>query len=344
MKGDPVFLPASARRLITRCFPAACAVASAVSAHAVYVGSYQGTPPDGLFYGNVRVLYKDGNSTVTGSGVLLAPKLDAKGTGAWLYVLTADHVVRGRNPGDIKIGFGQGSSVNSRVALIDNVALGPKYGNTNDIVDLAMVNVYVANWSGPGGLQSLYPFDPASLGTAGQGSIYMAGYGATGKIDNGKPGFVDVVKNPDMKWDIGYNKGYTSIAKEVTTYVKRTNTTYRFLGDSAPLRFTRGGLFGNGWPPLYSDSYVMPGDSGGPTYQVDGNGTWNLVGIHSFGAYNTAAGTVAGGSMFTDVDVGSYTKWINDTYNSMPTPEPASMAALGIGALALLGRRRLRKR
>ena len=99
--------------------------------------------------------YQPNATIVVGGHIANVPNL--------IEQIDADHVVRGKNPNNVKIGFGRPGNPNARVALIDDLVLGPKYGNTNDIVDLAMLNVHIANWSGPGGLRNSFPFDPANF-------------------------------------------------------------------------------------------------------------------------------------------------------------------------------------
>lgn len=83
------------------------------------------------------------------------------------------------------------------------------------------------------------------------------------------------------------------------------------------------------------------GDSGGGALFLDENSRWRLVGINSYiddnpgspnGAYNDY-GDLAG-----FVKLNSYGSWI--TQRIGPVPEPGTWAALGLGAAALMRRRR----
>jgi hypothetical protein len=104
--------------------------------------------------------------------------------------------------------------------------------------------------------------------------------------------------------------------------------------------------FGDGGPILNGNTNLEAtyagGDSGGGAF-LNISGVWRLVGTNDFifDANNPPNGNNwdfgdGGGA----IHLGAYQNWIESTIH--PVPEPASLAALGIGALALLRRRRAR--
>jgi hypothetical protein len=100
---------------------------------------------------------------------------------------------------------------------------------------------------------------------------------------------------------------------------------------------TGNGTLGQG--ALAREGGLWFGDSGG-AWLVDNGGSWNLVGVNSYiddgnnnGEFNNW-GDLGGG-----VALKSYQGWIN---SHMAVPEPASLAALSLGMLAIVRRRRKR--
>ena len=124
------------------------------------------------------------------------------------------------------------------------------------------------------------------------------------------------------------------------------------------------------YSPLTVDPYtatsevdIAPGDSGGPSF-YDGE----IVGVHDLGVCLTASGECASvdttpsgpslctandscfGEMYADTSVADNAAWIESqevpgeqgSQDSQPVPEasPFALLALGVAALALLGRRR----
>lgn len=99
-------------------------------------------------------------------------------------------------------------------------------------------------------------------------------------------------------------------------------------------------LFGDmDLPEVWLEGGTAPGDSGGPTF-VEVDGSWEIIGITSWGenpVFADDAMRVQGryGDLSVLTDATAHHTWVVET-----VPEPGTMAALALGALALLRRRR----
>ncbi len=91
------------------------------------------------------------------------------------------------------------------------------------------------------------------------------------------------------------------------------------------------------------------GDSGGPTFQSDGSGGYNLIGVHSDASSHTSFTTNEDSSITTqnwantgvdfwdDVQISSYTDWIAKEIPLIDVPEPSSLFLAGASLLFLGG-------
>ena len=109
--------------------------------------------------------------------------------------------------------------------------------------------------------------------------------------------------------------------------------------------------------PVNLEYSIAPGDSGGGLFVPTPYGD-RLAGVNSFGASFDGNTNSSYGDYFGDTRVGPFRGWISSVLggqasylNSGPVrqagvfydtlvPEPASISLIGLGGLALLGRRR----
>jgi len=291
------------------------------------------------------------NRNDAGTGTVIAIKPDVQGSGGWLCVLTADHVVRGAQ--EVWIGFGNsnvlpwqrnnpgwGAAWHYQAPL---VFLGPQNPN-NTVVDLAILGVRVPNLANlpPMRLPSIaVPLVPFIR------DIIVAGFGIQADPDPNLPGRYAATgpygiyrsgrNTIDALWSPNQWGGWTD-----------NNNNVRYLFDAVVyhLDFDPPAV----WLPQRGDAHIFPGDSGGPSFQaVDWNGDgdfddpgeWRLVGVHSASQRgiinNRLVATV--GDRSIDVNAGAYWRWIDRTCKLVP--EPASVIALAVGLMGLAyGRRR----
>jgi hypothetical protein len=87
-------------------------------------------------------------------------------------------------------------------------------------------------------------------------------------------------------------------------------------------------------------SYILNGDSGGPTFQADKKGVYDwLVGVHQSTTINTAGGQqyAVPGNTWQDVNANQYLDWITRSCIAASVPEPSSWILSVIAGGVLLG-------
>lgn len=249
-----------------------------------------------------------------GSGTVIDRHNDPTGTGGWLCVLTADHVVAESFSWSIGLGDAPGTSYDAQYRF-----RGP-VGSGGLRADIAVLGVHVPNMSSLPLLEIApvdHPFDIPS-------GITQAGFGDQGAI--GAPRQYDVVSvygqyrsgknmidsSPSFAWDI-----------------------YQFTSLQGDLDFSPS----TGWPPESGESHPLFGDSGGPSLQKDPETQlWELVGVHS--AIEATGSVVPEGTRWWDVRAGTYQTWIAS--QCALVPEPGTIAVIGLGIAFLASRRRRR--
>lgn len=350
------------------------------------VGKYVENLP--LSISNSIVQIKN-NAGGTGTGEVVAIVPAAAG-GEYLDILTADHVVRD--------GFGIIDNAPSIVTTFANArGGGGSWAGTNitsdftipnpdgtSAVDLALYSIYLPGpWTNqlPAGLTAL---SLTKVAAKQNDAIIQAGYGNEGTVTNATTGNFAPFKNvktPAFVYSPLFNFGQgfgTLVAGDNT--VGNTprgmavfNSTFMQKGAAVPYTFDAltGGtnLAANATGGYDGTTYLMGGDSGGPTFEVaqipDPNNpgamiaSYSLYGVHSASVTTRYSGNLNDMIQFDvnsqigapqaadpnylwyDVDVSSYTNWITTAEALVNVPEPTT-AGLLAAAIGLLGRRRER--
>jgi len=263
----------------------------------------------------------------TGSGVVYHIKLDDPGnkdSGGWLCVLTADHV------SGVTVGFGNagGGGLSLEASLRINGPITGKKDGKDTFLDLAMLGVRFKKLSD---LPKLGNHVITKLDKDVR--VVQAGYGPGASVD-----YIAGAYYSDEKYGTyrSWDNAKTSVNPNYDRKNKEGTKLYQFVGLEGRLYFTRDGR------NRYGSSYLFPGDSGGPTFQMIGD-AWKLVGVHS-GAqfFKDDAGQeyAPTGSVWTDVHLADYNDWIMKSCDAVP--EPASIAGLSGGLAVLIARRRKR--
>jgi hypothetical protein len=233
------------------------------------------------------------------------------------WILTAAHMGAPGSSGTLTIGGNNYS--------ITTLLVHPNYDSTTLAFDFAVAQLTstVSNVT-----PSAYYNGGGKLGRTGT-SVGFGGFGTglTGATQAGgtKRAFTNVIEMSDgtyLDCDFDNPAG-----------------TANMMNQFAPSSPTPTALEGN----------VAPGDSGGGLFMDFGFGQW-LSGVTSYvwwdGGDSTFPdgapyGRYGQGSGWADISLGA--AWIQQTTGIAPVPEPASIAAVGLGVLALLRRRRTSK-
>lgn len=260
-----------------------------------------------------------------GTGTVLHKKDDTgMGQGAWLCVLTADHVTRGAN--NFTVGFNNGQTYkNFGVGSTQFFSIsGPTFNN--GLVDLAILTFYAPDRTLLPALANV-PLAGAAVGD----NVILAGYGdtnitaVTGGVNPPGPARSYQVKS-------SYGTMRTGVDSVENTGANYTRGIYTFQAMQGFLDFAPKPPPAV-WPPTSGDAYVLSGDSGGPSFL---NG--KLVGVHSGSQSRFAVGIeyVDERSRWSDVDMGvaNYSNWVTGLCEAVP--EPSSLVAMITGGFALL--------
>lgn len=261
-----------------------------------------------------------------GTGIVIKRKRDRQGTGGWLCVLTADHVLARTSDEDRHwyIGFLDGDvpeygerDYRASIRIRHRDARGKR-------ADLAILGVYIPDFS-------RIPEIPDSIPIAApiaEVHLVACGYGWHGTRQQRPNRYVV----HDSFGTFRNGKNYWEDTNGATHTFTQHEITYEYSSIKFDLDFpdeNRG------------EAHVLPGDSGGPSLQLS-NGNWVLTGIHSSGSRLVDANNngveddgdyAEEGHFSIDVRLIDYIEWINASCNAVP--EPFSLTALCTGLLGL---------
>ncbi len=187
-----------------------------------------------------------------------------------------------------------------------------------------------------GAMTNFYDYGSAPLGS----KVTLVGYGKTGSIGANPSG----ASNPNRERYIAHNN-VDEIYYDVSLSVNGPEfAAYAYDLDNAATGAGDVNFIGSN-AALSDEGGIADQDSGsGWFYEVGGRA--RLIAVSSgVGSTNTVTGFGTNSPYeYGDVGVGAaldpYKAWIFNTTNVQAVPEPASMLALGLGAAALLRRRK----
>lgn len=308
-----------------------------------------GVLPAGLENAVVRVSATGGGP---GTGTIISITPDNSGGNVYC-VLTADHVLRdaanpGGLPASVSIGFGSvaGTAAGNFPYSTTNTATQVKLDAP---VDLAVFSIDI-----PKAQLGNLPVITAATVTApvipatGTSPIIQAGYGDQATVGVGAPFAAGQAYYESQAQYGTYASGMNTISL-ASPFGRYANGIYAFSALQGIPTFTLDAS-GN---PLSATSYVLSGDSGGPTFQTFSNGKIGLIGVHSASTPGAAlpggqeAVSGSGAYQWTDVNASVYNAWINTNCTAVDAaavPEPAALALMAIGGAALLLVQRKRQR
>jgi hypothetical protein len=304
--------------------------------------------------------YSEGGSSFSATGTLIAPD----------WVLTAGHnfSTAGGVTGTFNIGALQSSFSSTSIFFHPSWAGSPNVGPTQG-ADIALVRLNAP-------ITGIAPSRVASAGNFVGLTSVTVGYGAWGDgtaASNPGDGNKRAMMNRiDRQYATPFNgngpQGGILVTDFDNTNANRntldranvlandpgfslynqsySNLSDTFLPDGQTSAAGFGGLptardvFGDSeLPEVWMEGSTGQGDSGGPTF-ANLEGEWQIIGVTSWGenpVYADEAWRTQGryGDLSVLVDATQHAAWIDAT-----VPEPSSLAVIGLGALALLRRKR----
>jgi hypothetical protein len=303
-----------------------CGTGPRAAAEALYNTDFD-LNPAGLRFAAVRVGVDFGKGMVdNGTGTVISITPDGFG-GNWYCILTADHVVRG----GIQAGAAFGSKADPydpagqyfyRTTSPARIRLD---GGTR--VDLAVFGVDV-----PAGANVPLFRVPNIVAPVDKGMIVQVGYGNTAKPQTGDP--VPAKAQYDVnKGTFGdYRAGSNTISKLVAGY--DTMVPIAGMGGTTYLYDSIEGTFAFSAGRTSATTYILSGDSGGPTFGSNGTGSFDLAGVHSVSKANfDMMGNEFNvpGDLWHDVNASQYLDFIQQACADVTSPEPGSLVLLGTG-------------
>lgn len=248
------------------------------------------------------------------------------------HVLTAAHVVAGKEAGRIRFNLNFGGNLSHQIGA-SAVFVHPSFsglktsGITHD--DIAVVRLASPI---PNGVP-IYQLERGSL--VASTTATLVGYGSTGDGINGVTGggSATVKRVGRNNLDAFFADDGGSGRLEIYVFdFDGPDASSNKIGPATPQNLTLGNAV---------EVTVAGGDSGSPAFVPGPAGTWRIAGVNTFvspeAPFNQQFGGLGGGVL-----VSGYGDWI-DAVIAAPIPEPAVWLQLGMGC-GLLGLLNLRRR
>jgi hypothetical protein len=274
---------------------------------------------------------------VFGSGIVLGARRDGPNSATGrLCVLTGFHNTEApatalTRIARVFVAFGNGNDFRTnRFSVRYTDLIRPPANNQGRAPDLTVIPIQVNDWARevPAQMETSIPVANAAV----DNEFVMAGFGRTGVVD--VPNREYDPSNAEFGTMRTGTNTVDALVANTTNASPRTTTQFEYASIRSNLDFTPGAPAAI----TFGQAHFLNSDSGGPTIRRVEN-VWSLIGIHSDSVSRADQGVDEGMRQW-DVRAWEYRDWIRRSCNQALVPEPGTFVAIGLGASALLARRR----